>query len=177
MKNWIKLTAIGLLAAILATGPSSATKADAADCEKFVSAIVPISLCFDPDQWTRPGVSSETEFALKRKGAEHYMLMLTQETELEPVILRQAILSQAENTAGPENVETLDESSTKIGSQTLDRIVYRANNKGVDLTFANYYAMFSGHGSMKIVFFSRTKDYANYEPLIEQLAASIEVKQ
>lgn len=204
MKNWIKLTATGVLAAAITASSAWAAEIgrvtvdgrtiilhddqswtyaaeDAVsvpdNCTTIESEIVPVALCLDPEEWTRTELSGDNEYELKRKSAEHYMLMITEKAELEPAVLKRAILSNAQEAAGLAKVDTIDESSMLVDGQTFDKIVYRTDVDGLDITYTNFYTMFPGSGSMQIVFFALTNENADFESFIEQVAASIEVTQ
>lgn len=147
------------------------------NCTTMASEIVPVSICLDPDEWTRTELSGDNEYELKRKGIEHYMIMITEKAELQPTALKEAILENAQNAAGLAKVETIAETSVVADGQTFEKIVYRTDVDGLDITYTNYYTMFPGSGSMQIVFFALTDDNVNYEPFIEQVAASIKSTQ
>lgn len=152
-------------------GDQASTAPD--NCTVVESELVPVSICLDPGEWTRANLSGDHEHKLKRQGVEHYLLVITEKAEFKPEVLRKAILTNAQNAAGLSKVDVLSESTQLVDSQLFNKIVYRTDVDGLDITYTNFYSTFEGTGSVQLVFFALTEDNSNFEPFIQQVVDSL----
>lgn len=146
-----------------------------ADCVEIASKLLPISVCLDPDAWALGGLGEAYEHSFYNKANDMYVGLITEEDVIEFDVLKKAILTNAQNAAGLNKVETLEDSSASLSGHEFGKLEYRAISDGVDATFANFYTNFEGKGSLQIVAFAVSEEFDKVRPVIAEVIASVKV--
>ncbi len=147
------------------------------DCVEIASKVLPVSVCLDPDAWALGGLGEAYEHSFYNKANDMYVGLITEEDVLELDVLNKAILTNAQNAAGLNKVETLEDGSASLSGHEFGKLVYRAISDGVDATFANYYTNFEGKGSLQIVAFAVSEEFDKVRPIIDEVIASVKVTE
>lgn len=155
-----------------------ATKAPACEPQsKLTSAVLPLSMCFDRNVWSKDEASGAWEMMFQSKQRNLYGGFIPERFALNETFLRKAILDNAAGVAegGVSAVKVREESKVVVNGRTWNRLVYDVPMEGLSLVYVNYFGKLGTEGAVQVVFFTTASAFESVLPLIESTAASIEV--
>jgi hypothetical protein len=148
-----------------------------AKCTEIESKVLPVSVCLDPDTWVLANLNGAEEHGFHHKDKDVYVLMITEKQVIDQATLKKAVLANAQNAAGLNKVDTLEDGSASVDGHSFGRIVYRTIVDGIDVTYANYYTSFEGKGTLQIVAFAGSDQFDEARPVIAEVIAGVSIKE
>ena len=148
------------------------------NCTEIDSAVLPVSVCLDPDKWSLANLNGAEEHSFKLVSDELYILLITEKTVVEMDALKGAIISNAQKAAKLNKVETLEDDSAVVDGHTFGHVVYKTVVDSIRATYENYYTNFPGKGTLQIVAFVTNSDqFENLRPNIAEVIAGVSIKE
>ncbi|MCB1386902.1 MAG: hypothetical protein KDJ80_13295 [Nitratireductor sp.] len=154
---------------------ASEAPAVSADCTDVASEVVPVTLCLDPEKWTFADLGGEAEIKLRLKKSELYLLVISEETEIDIPALKKAAITNAQSASGLTKVKTLSDGAASLDGHEFGKIEYATNVDGIDISYANYMSTFDGKGSVQLVFFTSNDLFDEMQSDITEVIAGVKI--
>lgn len=145
-------------------------------CSVIKAKSFPISFCLSGDTWTKANVNEQAEIQFKLFDDSLFGIVIANKAVKPNKAFRTKILANAKSIAAGGAVNIVEESSSVVGGNKLNKIRYQLMLGELDVTYFNYYAGIKDKGSVQIIFFMETASVNEKMPHIKQVLAKAKIQ-
>ena len=157
------------------SGPVKARRDPCAGLFKIESENAPLTYCLNSDNWVRNPPEGAFEGYYRTQADDIYFGVIVETVQLELKPFRQAILTNAQQGAGLNEIEVRREGQITVNGTVWQTIDYVAEIGELTLSFRNFY-MSENDVSIQAIFWTEERNFQNLLPQITAVAETLTLR-